>query len=78
MYLSYAEKRIYQEIIKYTTKYGYPPSFDDLKEHTGFRSKSSISHYIEMLQVKGLIETNGKSRAIKVVGYEYRRVADER
>lgn len=66
---------VYNAIVRYIKQNGYPPSVRDLVELTGFKSTSTVHRYLEYLADDGLIEKGyfGQPRAIKLVGYEYRK-----
>lgn len=70
---------VYNAIVRYIKQNGYPPSVRDLCELTGFKSTSTVYRYLESLADDEVIEKGcfGQPRAIKLVGYEYRKGEDK-
>lgn len=63
---------IYDCIVAYVVKTGYPPTIQELCELTGLKSKSTIYKHLHMLADRGAIEMEaGKSRTIRVPGYKF-------
>lgn len=68
-------KIIYQFLIDYITENGFPPSVREIADAVGLKSVSSVCGYLIDLERAGLIKTiSGCPRAIKLVGYEFRKV----
>ena len=60
-------KKLFDFIQSYIQKNGIAPSFDEMKNFMGLKSKSSIFQYLEYLQENKYIERNKlKSRSIKL------------
>lgn len=68
--LNARQKAIYDFIVDYTKKNLYSPSYQEICEATGLKSKSSIYVYIKDLKAYGLIETDESPRCIKLLGYK--------
>ena len=69
--------KVLQAIIDYIEKHQYPPTYAELMNMTGIKSKATVYHHIHKLIEDGLIETDAKdcsSRAIRVVGYKFVKV----
>ncbi len=55
-------------------KNGYAPSVKEISTGTGLSSTSTVYNHLVMLEMLGKIEMKRNSpRAIKLVGYEYRK-----
>lgn len=68
------EEKVFNAIVEYIKEHGYAPSFSDLCNLTGLKSKSSVHKYVHNLIKKGKIESDhdfSTPRAIRVVGYEF-------
>lgn len=67
-------KRIYDFVVDYIKKHGYPPTVREIGEGVYLTSTSSVhSHLLQMLE-SGMFETdakNGSPRAIRVPGYKF-------
>lgn len=71
------KEKVYNSIVEYTQKHKYPPSMRDLLELTGLKSTSSVYRYVHILMDEGRIESDhefGTPRALRVAGYEYRKI----
>lgn len=74
---SVMEQKVFNCIAEYIKEHNYPPSIRELCELTGIKSTSSVHRYVCDLIQKGKIETDSKigtSRALRVVGYEFRKL----
>lgn len=60
------QKRLYDFIVSYCNEKGYSPSFDEMKDAIGLRSKSGIHRLIVGLEERGKI-TRLRNRARSVV-----------
>lgn len=59
------EQEIYDFLIEYTVKHGFPPSIKDIMKYSGHKSTSTVAGYLDSLEEKGKIKRMGKSpRAI--------------
>lgn len=67
-------RKIYNFLIKFMTKNGYAPSVREICEGTDLKSTSSVRHHLLVLNDMGKIHMeNNKTRAIKIIGYEFRK-----
>ena len=61
-------------IIEYIQKHGYPPTVREIAKMTGYKSASSVQgHLVRMFEL-GILETDekpGASRVIRVPGYKF-------
>lgn len=70
-------QRIYEFLVEFMIKHGYAPSVREITDGVGLKSTSSVYAHLVHLETEGRIETKPYSpRAIKVVGYEYKKVED--
>lgn len=57
-------------------KTGVPPSFEEMKDHLGLRSKSGVHRLIRMLEERGYIRRlHNRVRAIEVIASPHRTIA---
>lgn len=70
-------QRVYNFLVEFMIKHGYAPSVREITDGVGLKSTSSVYAHLVHLETEGRIETKPHSpRAIKVVGYEYKKVED--
>lgn len=74
--ISDTKDRIYNFIVSYTSKHLYPPTIREIADAVGLKSTSSVRPHLENLALKGLIiiDKEYSSRAIKLTGYELKRI----
>lgn len=67
---------VYNFLVGYIMENGYAPSVREICTGTGLSSTSTVHNHLKMLEMMGKIEMKREcsSRAIKVVGYEFRKV----
>jgi repressor LexA len=77
VYLTEKQKEIYQFIKRYIDTHDIAPSYEEIKNHFGFRSISTVFDHIRMLQKKGAIIKGGSNqkRALQLVGFGKRSVS---
>lgn len=63
-------------VVSYIDKYGWSPSYQDLCDMTGIKSRSCIRTYLEVLGLKGFVRLGDGPRQIMVTD-EGRRRAQE-
>ena len=72
-----SRERIYSFLVDYIEKNGFAPSIREICTGTNLKSTSNVRSYLEKLEDEGRIEMKRYSpRAIKLVGYEYRKVEE--
>jgi len=72
-----SRKKIYDFLIKFITENGYAPSVREICKAVGINSTSIVHHHLLVLEDMGKIEMKqSQPRAIKVVGYEFRKVEE--
>ena len=68
---------VYQFIVKYIFDNGFAPSAREICKAVDLKSTSSVYAHLVHLEIEGRIKTKPYSpRAIKVIGYEYKKVED--
>ena len=66
--LSPKQARIYEFILSFTEKNGYPPSVREIAEAVGLKSPSTVHFHLKSLEEAGVITRGaGKTRAITAV-----------
>ena len=61
-------KKILQQIQAFSDANGYPPSYEELKQLIGLKSKSNIHRYIHALKKRGYIDfLPAQSRSMKIL-----------
>ena len=65
--LTLQQHRVYKFIVDHWAKYEVAPTFEEIAQHFGLKSVSTVSEHISSLEVKGWIERGEKyeTRAIK-------------
>ena len=51
------QKKVYEFIRGFIGTYGFAPSYDEIRQHFGFRSYNSVQKHLRQLESKGLIRT---------------------
>lgn len=70
-------ERVYQFIVKYIADVGYAPTVREICKAIELKSTSSVYEHLVHLEIEGRIETKPYCpRAIKVIGYEYKKSED--
>jgi repressor LexA len=60
--------RVLAFVKEYLDSYGYPPTYDEIREAAGLSSKSHVDYYLEALEREGLIErTPNTPRGLRLV-----------
>lgn len=66
------QQKVYEFLIEYITKNGFPPSLREIRDGMELKSTSSAYECLCMLQERGKIEVKyDTARAIKLVGYKF-------
>ena len=70
--LSPKQQQIYDYIIDFAARHGYPPSVREIGEHVGLKSPSTVHFHLKGLEAAGLItKAEGKTRSITVCGAQH-------
>lgn len=67
-------RKIYEFIITYIEKHGYPPTVREIGEGVNLKSTSSVQSHLLRMFNEGLLESDnviGSPRAIRVPGYKF-------
>ena len=70
----YIREKILQAIIGYIEQHGYAPTYREIAEMVGLKSKCTINTHIKRMMIEGKLETDaeeGAPRAIRVPGYKF-------
>ena len=67
------KKKIYDFIVTYITRHGYPPTFREIADGVGLASIQSVNYHIQKMLESGELETDHLRcpRAIRISGYEF-------
>ena len=78
--LTAKQQQIYNYIVEFTSKHGYPPSVREIGAAVGLKSPSTVHFHIKGLEEAGvLIKAEGKTRALTLPGANVKRqVVEER
>ena len=72
MELTPKQYEVYLFIVKYSKEHGYAPSFQEIADGTGIKSKSAVKRKLDELQRKGKIKyESNTSRAICLLEYTF-------
>ena len=77
MYLTEKQRRVYEFVREYIETHDIAPSYEEIRDHFGFHSLSTVFAHLLTLERKGAI-TKGKSnekRAIQVCDFDSRSVS---
>lgn len=67
-------KNILNAVIIYMTQHGYSPSYTDIMDITGIKSKSTLHFHIKRMINDGMLESDhdgGEPRTLRVPGYRF-------
>mgnify|MGYP001594995433 CR=1 FL=1 len=63
-----AQRKVYDALVLYWRERGYAPSYDDLREACGFRSRHTIACHLDALERLGAVTREpGRSRSLRPV-----------
>lgn len=66
-------------IVSYIKQHGYPPTIREIGRGVNLRSTSTVHSHMQKMIASGVIETDDElitPRAIRVVGYEFKKVGE--
>ena len=71
--MSRHQKRRQEQVLEfvedYVGGYGYPPTYDEIREAVGLSSKSHVDYYLQALEQEGLIERTPRTpRGLRLLG----------
>ena len=73
-------ERILKSIISYIEEHGYSPSYKEIGEMVGLKSKNTVYNHIQRMFETGMLETDadfGSARAIRIPNYKFVKVENE-
>jgi repressor LexA len=77
--LSKRQQEIYDFVVRYAAKHGYPPTVREIGEEVGLASPSTVHAHLANLERAGLLRRDPtKPRALEVVGRERSSAPDPR
>lgn len=59
--------RVLQAIRDHLAEHGWPPSIAEIGDRVGLRSKSTVHHYLAVLERRGDIERGPHARQLRIV-----------
>lgn len=63
---------VYKFLVDYITENGYAPTYREIADGTGLKSKSTVYNHLQILEMMGKIRMDkNKQRAIKLIGYAF-------
>lgn len=70
-------QKIYDFLVSFITKNGYSPTIREICDGAGLKSTATIYRHLMVLEQMGMIHVkDNKTRAISLVGYEFKRVGE--
>lgn len=73
-----SRKKIYNFLIKFVTENGYAPSVREICKAVDLNSTSTVHYHLSVLEDMGRIKMKrNQTRAISLVGYEFKKIGDE-
>ena len=61
MTLTPAQERVYRFVQDYLKDRGYSPSYEEIREHLGFRSLNAVYKHLKQLQQRGYLQSPPKT-----------------
>jgi repressor LexA len=76
LYLTDKQKQIYRFIEGYINAHDIAPSYEEIRQHFGFKSISTVFDHVRMLEKKGVLTRGGlnRKRSLELVSYGKRSV----
>jgi len=66
--LTERQRELYEFIRSYSTKNGFSPTYEEMREHMNIGSKSGVKQYVDCLEQRGFIRLlPGRNRNIQIV-----------
>lgn len=71
------QHRVCSFLTEYIREHGYAPSHEEIREHIGFKSRTSVHKVLKRLQERGYLNLppSNKKRALELVPFETRSVS---
>lgn len=66
------QSKIFDFIVSWQGKNGYPPTQSEIRDHFGFRSANAVRSHLSLIERKGHVQLNsGKARGIRLVSSRF-------
>lgn len=67
--LTPAQERVFRFVRDYITRFGYSPSYEEVRQNLGFKSLNAVYKHLKQLEQRGYLQTpgNNKKRALDLV-----------
>lgn len=62
MRLTPAQERVYRFVQNYLQQHGYAPSYEEIRQHLGFKSLNAVSKHLKQLEQRGYLQSPWKNR----------------
>jgi len=64
-----AQEKVFRFLQEYITRNGYSPSYEEVRQHLGFKSLNSVYKHLKQLEERGYLQTpwKNKKRALDLV-----------
>jgi repressor LexA len=62
MGLTPAQERVYRFVRDYLQQQGYSPSYEEIRQHLGFRSLNAVYKHLKQLELRGYLHSLSKNR----------------
>ncbi|HQN18545.1 MAG TPA: transcriptional repressor LexA [Syntrophobacteraceae bacterium] len=62
MGLTPAQERVYRFLQDYLQQHGYSPSYEEIRQHLGFRSLNAVSKHLKQLELRGYLHSLWQNR----------------
>jgi repressor LexA len=62
MGLTPAQERVYRFVRDYLRQQGYSPSYEEIRQHFGFRSLNAVYKHVKQLEQRGYLQSLGNNR----------------
>ncbi len=62
MGLTPAQERVYRFVRDYLQQQGYSPSYEEIRQHLGFRSLNAVYKHLKQLEQRGYLQSLGNNR----------------
>ncbi len=70
--LTYKQEQFYRWLIRFQSRHGYPPTYEEAMLGFGLRSKAHVHHFIKQLESKGYLRhRSGSARGISLTTRQF-------
>lgn len=60
--LTPAQERVYRFVRDYMEEHGYAPSYEEIRQHMGFKSPNAVTKHLKQLEQRGYLRSPWKNR----------------